>query len=159
MALISCVECGTEVSDRSETCVKCGAPTALSVSERELGRFTPSMLAQEPMRLFWLSMLALFTCGFGLVFMLPWYLQLQHTVLTVTNRRVQLTTGWFTKASSELMLDHIRNVTLNQTALQRMVGAGDLGISSSGQSGVELQVKGIQRCDELKALVDAHRTD
>jgi hypothetical protein len=26
MALIKCVECGTEISDRSTSCVNCGAP-------------------------------------------------------------------------------------------------------------------------------------
>lgn len=109
------------------------------------------------MRWFWLTLFGVCTCGFGFVFMLPWYLQLQHTVVTVTDRRVQLSTGWFSKSSSELLLDHIQNITLRQSAFQRMLGAGDLGISSSGQSGIELEVKGIQHCEALKALIDEYR--
>lgn len=31
MALIKCIECGTEVSDLAQTCPKCGAPVAPSV--------------------------------------------------------------------------------------------------------------------------------
>jgi hypothetical protein len=31
MALINCKECGTEVSDKARTCVKCGAPLSLDL--------------------------------------------------------------------------------------------------------------------------------
>ena len=31
MALIKCIECGYEISDKSEKCIKCGCPTELSI--------------------------------------------------------------------------------------------------------------------------------
>lgn len=31
MALIKCIECGTQISDKSECCVHCGAPTSISL--------------------------------------------------------------------------------------------------------------------------------
>ena len=35
MALVKCVDCGTEISDRAAACIKCGAPIAARPPERD----------------------------------------------------------------------------------------------------------------------------
>jgi len=35
MSLIICRECGSQISDRSEKCVKCGAPTTYSIEQKQ----------------------------------------------------------------------------------------------------------------------------
>lgn len=159
MALIHCVECNGQVSDRADDCPHCGAPTSLSVQERELEVFHPTMFAQDPKRLFLLTLLSICTCGLGSVMLLPWWLELRYTTLTVTNRRVRLKRGFWNQTSSELLLDHIRNVTIEQNVLERLAGAGTIGISSSGQSDIEIEVVGLHRPDTLRALIDSHRND
>lgn len=37
MALIKCKECGTEISDKAKTCVKCGAPVSTFISDEKAG--------------------------------------------------------------------------------------------------------------------------
>lgn len=159
MALVKCVECGGQVSDRADECPHCGAPTSMSVEERVLRTFRPSMLAQDPQRLFWLTLLGVCTCGLGFVVMAPWWFEVAWTEIEVTNRRVRLSKGFWTRTSSELMIDHVRNVTVRQGVTQRMVDAGDVGISSSGQSDIELEVVGLKHPNELRDLLDSYRSE
>ena len=35
MALVRCIECGYEISDKSDKCIKCGCPTELSLPRNE----------------------------------------------------------------------------------------------------------------------------
>lgn len=35
MTLIKCIECGCEISDKSDKCIKCGCPTELSIPRNE----------------------------------------------------------------------------------------------------------------------------
>lgn len=46
MALIKCTECGTEVSDKASTCVKCGAPVQRPVATTAPAVNTSSVLKQ-----------------------------------------------------------------------------------------------------------------
>jgi hypothetical protein len=38
-----------------------------------------------------------------------------------------------------------------------MIGSGSLGISSAGQSGVEIAVSGIPYVEQIKDIIDQHR--
>ncbi|MBW1881087.1 MAG: PH domain-containing protein [Deltaproteobacteria bacterium] len=157
MAMIECSECGNAISDKAKACPQCGAPVSVAVAERPLRTFTPSMLGQDAKRFFWLAVIAVLTCGLGLVLLIPWWVRLSYTRLMVTNQRITLTEGVFSKRESEVLLEHIRNVSVHQTALQRMVGAGDVGISCSGQSEIELNVHGLRDPHALKQMIDENR--
>jgi uncharacterized membrane protein YdbT with pleckstrin-like domain len=157
MALIECSECKNAISDKAKACPQCGAPLSVSSAERALRTFTPSMLGQDAKRFFWLAVIAVLTCGLGLVLLVPWWVRLHFTRLLVTNHRVTLTEGVFSKRSSEVLLEHIRNVSVEQTPLQRMVGVGDVGISCSGQSEIELNVQGLRDPHALKRIIDENR--
>ena len=136
MALVSCSECGSQVSDKAHACPKCGAPVSLSVPEHNLKAFRPSLLGTDPGRALLWGVVGLVTCGLGWLVLIPWWVELLTTRLVVSNKRVTLTRGVFTKRTSEVMLAHIRNVTVRQRPSQQMFSAGDVGISSSGQSDV-----------------------
>jgi hypothetical protein len=43
---------------------------------------------------------------------------------------------------------------IDQTFFQRIFGVGTVGISSSGQAGIEIQVEGMPRRYEIKQLID-----
>jgi len=59
------------------------------------------------------------------------------TQFVVTNERVISRVGVVSKKGLEIPLDQISAVTFNQTMLERLVGAGDLGIESSSEGGVQ----------------------
>jgi len=157
MALIPCRECDHEVSDAAAACPNCGAPVATSVEENVLQVFTPSLVGTDAKRAIGLGLLGLVTCGLGWYWLFTWYMELRFTKLEVTNKRITLTRGIMGRDSTEVLLGHIRNVTVHQRAIQRVVNAGDVGISSSGQADVELVIEGVANPHALQALIDANR--
>lgn len=95
--------------------------------------------------------------GVGLVILGVWYLRARSTELTVTNLRTRLHQGWFSRSITEVWHRDIRNVQLSQTFAQRILGTGRIGISSSGQAGIEIDVSGLRDPDEIKKLIDKYR--
>jgi uncharacterized membrane protein YdbT with pleckstrin-like domain len=91
------------------------------------------------------------TC-FGL-----WWLQCKGTTVTVTSERTSCRRGILSKSITEVWHQDIRNVQLNQSLLQRILDVGKIGISSAGQSGLEISVSGIPNPDKIKQLIDQHR--
>jgi uncharacterized membrane protein YdbT with pleckstrin-like domain len=61
------------------------------------------------------------------------------------------------KSVTEVWHQDIRNVQLNQSFFQRIFDVGSIGISSAGQSGLEISVTGMPNPDQVKALIDGHR--
>ena len=59
--------------------------------------------------------------------------------------------------TSEVLHDHVRNIEIRQSFLQRITNVGYLGISSSGQDGIEIEIKDLPKPYELKALIDKYR--
>ncbi|QDT63853.1 PH domain-containing protein [Calycomorphotria hydatis] len=78
-----------------------------------------------------------------------WYIWVMATTLTVTNKRTTLEYGIISRRSSEVQHDDVRNLQVNQNIWQRLVGVGDLAISSSGQDDLEIQVRGIAYPDDV----------
>lgn len=93
----------------------------------------------------------------GIVIFVIWYLRARSTELTVTNLRTRLHEGWLSRSITEVWHRDIRNVQLTQTVAQRIFGTGRIGISSSGQSGIEIDVSGLRDPDQIKALIDKYR--
>ncbi len=77
--------------------------------------------------------------------------------LRISNKRIIRAEGIIRRAISEVLHDHVRNVEIRQTFLQRMLNVGYLGISSSGQEGIEIEVHDIPRPYEVKKLIDRYR--
>lgn len=115
----------------------------------------PSMFRNHPVAFVFTGILCLI--GIGLVMYLLWWLQCKGTQLTVTSERTRLRKGILSKSVTEVWHQDVRNVQLNQTFGQRLFGVGTLGISSSGQSGLEISVSGIPDPERVKELIDRHR--
>ena len=95
--------------------------------------------------------------GVGLAVFLIWWLKCKATTLTITNDRTELRKGILSKSVSEVWHQDVRNVQLDQTFFQRIFDVGSIGISSAGQSGLEISVNGIPDPDRVKELIDQHR--
>ena len=126
-----------------------------SNEEKTLYQENPSMFRNRPVEFVVNVLLCLIVVGFILFFV--WWLRCKGTTLTVTNKRTILRRGILSKSITEVWHRDVRNVQLDQTFFQRILGVGQVGISSSGQSGLEISVTGIPDPDLVKRLIDQHR--
>lgn len=83
----------------------------------------------------WLA-LAVFLAS--LLVIASWYVLSIATTVTVTDNRTIFRRGIIHRATSEVQHDDVRNIQIEQKFLQRLVGVGDIGISSSGQDDLEI---------------------
>lgn len=91
--------------------------------------------------------------GLAALYWLAWWVQTRFTTLTVTNRRTVLRRGLIARDTTEVRHRDVRNLQVNQTTLERMLGVGDIAISSSGQDELEIQVRGIPHPEKIAAVV------
>lgn len=127
----------------------------IPVGESVLYQRHPAMFRNHPVG--FLIAVALSPVGVGLLILGTWWLQCLGTTLTVTNRRVSLRRGVLSKHTNDVFHNDIRNIRVDQTLFQRMLGTGYVGISSSGQAGIEIEVNGIPDPEVVKGLIDRYR--
>ena len=127
-----------------------GQPT--DVQETVLYESHPAMFANHPIG-FILS-IALCLAGAGIIIFMVWYVRCLGTTLTITNEQTTLRKGILSKFTNDSFHENVRNIIVQQTLLQRIFGVGCIGISSAGQSGIEIEVYGIPDPDWLKQIVD-----
>ncbi len=116
----------------------------------------PAMFRNHPF-LFILSIVLIAAFGLGLIILLVWWVQTLGTKLTVTNERITLRKGIFSKYTNEVFHTDIRNVQLDQSFFQRIFDVGTIAISTSGQEGIEISVAGIPHPQQVRDLIDEHR--
>jgi len=86
-----------------------------------------------------------------------WWIDRLSASLEITTKRTIMHRGFFSKSSSEVVHDNIRNIQIDQSFLQRVMKVGRIGISSSGQDGIELQVNHLLKPDYLREVIDLYR--
>jgi hypothetical protein len=151
--------------------------------ERPVMRVRPAMLRARPMLFF--GLVALVLAGFGGVgwgltgagsggksvalatggvaaavgmgALGVWKLVTLSAALDITNKRSVHRVGLLSKATSEVIHDNIRNVQVTQTFWQRLWGVGKLGLSSSGQDGIEIEIADIPHPERVRRIIDAYR--
>ncbi|MGB9357487.1 MAG: PH domain-containing protein [Acidimicrobiia bacterium] len=74
------------------------------------------------------------------------------TRYVLTNERLVTRRGLIAKAGIEIPLENITNVNFSQTAIERMLGAGDLLVESAGTTG-QSEFKNIPRPDTFASLL------
>lgn len=94
-------------------------------------------------------LLVLAAAGYGLI---AW-LQTRYTRLSVTNRRTVLRRGLLSRRTSEVRHKDVRNLQVKQTTLERLLGVGDLLISSAGQDDIEISVEGLSNPEHVAAVI------
>jgi len=82
-----------------------------------------------------------------------WWLTVIYTTLSVTNNRSLLRHGIFARYTTEVRHDDVRNIQVEQNIYQRVVGIGDIAISSAGQDDLEVDANGIPRPKEIAETV------
>ncbi len=115
----------------------------------------PSMFRQSPVG--FIISIILIPFVLGLLILGIWFLRVRGTKLTITNERITLRQGILSKRTNEIYITDVRNVQVSQSLFQRMLNAGTIGISSAGQSGVEIGIAGMVDPEKIKGIIDDHR--
>lgn len=106
--------------------------------------------------LWWLIAFVPMALG-GMALLGWWWFDRLGASLEITTKRTIMHRGIFSKSSSEVVHDNIRNIQVSQTFLQRVMQVGQIGISSSGQDGIELQINHLKDPDNLRKIIDLYR--
>ncbi|MFH2203868.1 MAG: PH domain-containing protein [Elusimicrobiota bacterium] len=75
----------------------------------------------------------------------------------LTNHRAITRRGLLARRLDEVEICDIRNITLEQTFFQRLIGIGDVGLSSAGGDGIEVCFDGVGNPDLVKEHVRGAR--
>ncbi len=93
----------------------------------------------------------------GMLLLLSWWLDCLGHRLVVTDRRTIFRKGLLSKFTNEVLHSHVRNIQINQSVFQRLMHVGSIGISSSGQAGIEIFIRGVPNPYDVKSIIDQHR--
>lgn len=105
---------------------------------------------------FWL-VICLLVFVAAAITMFVWYLLKLSASLEITTKRTTESHGLFSRATSEVLHDNIRNIAVKQSFIDRVFNVGQLEISSSGQSGVEITMKDVKDPHGVREKIDKYR--
>lgn len=115
----------------------------------------PSMFRNHPV--YFVLCVLLIAVGVGVIILFFWWLDTLATTLTVTNEQTTLRKGILSKHTNDVFHNNVRNIQVRQTVMQRLFNVGWIGISSAGQSGLEIEINGIKDPHRVKEIIDEHR--
>ena len=130
-------------------------PAQQEVAEKVLFTAHPVMFRASPVQ--FVLAVALCLVGIGFLVLLVWWLHCLATKFTITNERSTLRKGILSKATTEVWHRDMRNVQLKQGPLQRLFDVGAIGISSAGQSDIEIVASGIPKPNKAKDILDHYK--
>lgn len=128
------------------------------MAERELYKAHPAMFRSNPIG-FILCIVLIAALGLGLLILLIWWVKILGKTLTVTDERTTLRKGILSKHINEVYHTDVRNVQIGQSFFQRIFDVATIGISSAGQSGLEIEINGIRQPQKIKGIIDQYRRE
>lgn len=102
----------------------------------------------------YLGYVALAAIVISAIWLLIRYLKWVTTNFVITNDRIIFRQGVIGKSGIEIPLERVNNVNFNQTAFERMLGAGDLLIESGGEDGQQ-RFTDVRKPQRVQNLVHA----
>lgn len=150
MALITCPECGKQVSSQAKACPACGFPVA-ETTARTGGAIGADLLA-EVRPSWWNYFWHLLFCFLIVPWLIAW-LQRASTVLRVYSNRVTLERGLFTKCYQDFLPRDIRSIDVDQGLFARLVGIGDITISTAATVEAAEKIEGIPNPKGIRELI------
>ncbi|MBM4071305.1 MAG: PH domain-containing protein [Planctomycetes bacterium] len=81
-------------------------------------------------RTFWTLLFAV-SLGYALYRLIPWWLRMRHTTVTITTKRCMVEAGVFSKESEVYPLEHVTDVQVSQGLLSRFLNVGDIVLLSN----------------------------
>ncbi len=134
MALISCPECGKQVSTAAVACPGCGFPVAEKISSGQLSPTSALASTNElllEVRPSWWGYFWYLVFFFLVVPPIIAWWKRGGVVLRIYRGRVVLERGRLSKCFREFMVHDIRTVDIDQSFFGRILGIGDLTIATA----------------------------
>lgn len=167
MALITCPECGKEVSTEAKVCPACGYPVAERAG-RDAAALPPAASARVVDAVDAQAVLlevrpSWWNFGWHLVFfwlLVPLFIALyrRHSfVMRIYSDRVSVEEGFWSKESSEFFIKDIRSIDVRQGIWGRLVGIGDVTISTAATVDAAEEAHGVPQPKRIKELLIAQR--
>ncbi len=98
------------------------------------------------------AILGLVVTGLWVFFAVVAYMRWRFTLFVLTTDRLITRSGVIAKNSKEIPLERINDVTFTQSIVERMLGAGDLLLDSSGDLG-PARITAVQKPEEVQLLI------
>lgn len=95
--------------------------------------------------------------GLGLAVLGIWKIRHLSSKLEITNKRTIARRGLVSKATTEVLHDHVRNVQITQSVWKRLLGIGRVGLSSSADDSVEIVMDNLPSPDRVRRIIDLYR--
>ncbi|HEU5071178.1 MAG TPA: PH domain-containing protein [Verrucomicrobiae bacterium] len=156
MALIKCPECTNPVSSLAPMCPACGYPvaaqTGAGTSKAAAGHELLAQAQPSWWRFFW----HLFFFWLIVPPLVAWARR-ASVVLRIYPGRVTVERGLITKCYREFLVRDIRAIDIDQGFLARLVGMGDLTISTSATVDAAERIEGVPNPHALRELILAQR--
>ena len=161
MPIINCPDCGKPVSDAAHACPNCGYPVAEKLAHPSTAG-TPGApaLSQEPLAEARPSWWGYFWHLFFFWLIVPPIIAYIHrgaTVLRVFPNRITLTRGLLSKCYRDYNPRDIRSIDIDQSFFQRLVGVGDLTISTAASAEGAERIKAIPNPQAVRDVILAQR--
>ena len=161
MPLIDCPDCGKPVSTEAHACPNCGYPVAEKLDRKPAADAeSPASQAVEPLAEVRPSWWRYFWHLFFFWLIVPPIIAYVHrsaTVLRVFPHRITLTRGLFSKCYRDYNPRDIRSIDIDQSFFQRIVGVGDLTISTAATAEGAETIKTIPNPQAVRDLMLAQR--
>jgi len=161
MPLIDCPDCGKPVSSEAHSCPNCGYPVADRFAQKPTtGEESPTAQSAEPLAEVRPSWWGYFWHLFFFWLIVPpimAYFSRNSTVLRIFPHRLTLTRGLVSKCYRDYNPRDIRSIDIDQGLLQRMVGVGDLTISTAASTEGTEKIQSIPDPMGVRDLILAQR--
>ncbi|HWI59123.1 MAG TPA: PH domain-containing protein [Bacillota bacterium] len=162
MALITCPECGKPVSTSAHACPACGYPIAEALAQKPATEQTALPVAAQgqvlaEVRPSWWGFFWYLFFFWLLVPPLIAYFRRAGTVLRIYPDRIRVERGLLSKCYQDLNPRDIRSIDVDQSFLQRLVGIGDLTVSTSATVEAAEELKSIPDPNGVRDLILAQR--
>jgi uncharacterized membrane protein YdbT with pleckstrin-like domain len=161
MALIDCPDCAKPVSTEAHACPNCGYPMADKLAQiaatdaASPNAQTPELLA-EVRPSWWGYFWHLFFFWLILPPIIA-HFRRNSTILRIYPNRITLTRGFLSKCYRDYNPRDIRSLDIDQSFFQRLVGIGDLSMSTAATAEGAEEIKSIPDPMGVRELILAQR--
>lgn len=147
--MIYCTNCGAASPDDANFCGKCGKPLNAAAGSAEAARGQSRAETPDPRTetTLWEGKPS------DLGDKIRSGLLMNNVHYKITSQRLIVTTGLIGKKSDELELVRVKDVALEKTAMDRMMGVGTITVYSSDPTTPEIRLEDVPDAEKVKDLL------
>lgn len=153
---VVCKKCYEKLKNQQQLSPSSVKNTTTGDEEKVVWAAHPKMFRGHPL-LFIISVGLIFAYGLGAVILFFWWLDYHFTVYRITNKRIERKEDILSRHINEVRHCDIRNIQVHQGILQRICRAGNIGLSTAGQSGIEVFLRCVKHPHSMTGKVRSYQ--